>query len=566
MSSKERSKRLNESQRLDIIAKLSKPNPPSKRSVARVYEVSEGAIRKIWENREAIQQRCALMSQESKTQTFRASVPRFSEIEDKLYVWIDSMRRANMPVPPSLAIVKAKQIAAELSISQDDFKASWQWFNRFRARHGLQKVLLHGEGAEVQKDDPELLAALSDLSAIIEQYDPENVNNMDETGLFFRLLPRYTLLMPYEDVSSTRGKKKAKERVSLIVCANATGTHKITCTLIGKLKEPACIKNREWPLKYLHQNKAWMDVGTCWKWFNEVFFLEVKKRTGRRVLLLMDNAPGHFECFERDNVKVAFFPANCTSWKQTCDLGIIAALKKRYKYLYLKEVLEFYELDENSKSHKKEQSKRLRRGAAGVAYGNPAHLLDAALFVKDAWDAISASTIKNAFKKADLLKLDDCTTEEIDEIAPDILHNFKSLNISITKDELEQFMHIDDESSEQFALAILEDVNEVLTDLPSEYVPMDIDEGDDANDAVESIDSIDFHGFDELYNIVQNVEDQLLCADVRDEAGDAFDELRNSFDNFQRKLRKVTLQAKRRRMQNMKQLTLNDMFAQSSSS
>ena len=169
MSSKERSKRLNESQRLDIIAKLSKPNPPSKRSVARVYEVSEGAIRKIWENREAIQQRCALMSQESKTQTFRASVPRFSEIEDKLYVWIDSMRRANMPVPPSLAIVKAKQIAAELSISQDDFKASWQWFNRFRARHGLQKVLLHGEGAEVQKDDPELLAALSDLSAIIEQ-------------------------------------------------------------------------------------------------------------------------------------------------------------------------------------------------------------------------------------------------------------------------------------------------------------------------------------------------------------------------------------------------------------
>ena len=217
-----------------------------------------------------------------------------------------------------------------------------------------------------------------------------------------------------------------------------------------------------------------MDVGTCWKWFNEVFFLEVKKRTGRRVLLLMDNAPGHFECFERDNVKVAFSPANCTSWKQPCDLGIIAALKKRYKYLYLKEVLEFYELDENSKSHKKEQSKRLRRGAAGVAYGNPAHLLDAALFVKDAWDAISASTIKNAFKKADLLKLDDCTTEEIDEIAPDILHNFKSLNISITKDELEQFMHIDDESSEQFALAILEDVNEVLTDLPSEYVPMDM--------------------------------------------------------------------------------------------
>jgi len=28
---------------------------------------------------------------------------------------------------------------------------------------------------------------------------------------------------------------------------------------------------------------------TCWKWFNEVFLPEVKKRNGRWVLLLLDN-------------------------------------------------------------------------------------------------------------------------------------------------------------------------------------------------------------------------------------------------------------------------------------
>ena len=59
------------------------------------------------------------------------------------------------------------------------------------------------------------------------KYDLENVYTMDETGLFFWLLPRYTLLMPFEDVSSTRGKKKSMEQVSLVVCLNATGTHKI---------------------------------------------------------------------------------------------------------------------------------------------------------------------------------------------------------------------------------------------------------------------------------------------------------------------------------------------------
>jgi hypothetical protein len=119
-------------------------------------------------------------------------------------------------------------------------------------------MLLHGEGAEVDKNDPELLSTLEELYSIIAQYDPENVYNMDEIGLFFRMLPRYSILMLNEDISSTRGKKKAKDRVSLIVCANALGTHKIPCVMIGKLKEPACIKDRHWPVLYFNQAKAWM--------------------------------------------------------------------------------------------------------------------------------------------------------------------------------------------------------------------------------------------------------------------------------------------------------------------
>ncbi len=138
-------------------------------------------------------------------------------------------------------------------------------------------MLFHEEGAEVNKNDPELLAALKELYGIIAQYDPKNVYNMDETGLFFQLLLRCSLLTPNEDISTTKGKKKAKDRVSLIVCTNASRTHKIPCALIGKPKEPAYIKDRQWPIPYLNQVKAWMDVETCWKWFNEVFYLEVKK-------------------------------------------------------------------------------------------------------------------------------------------------------------------------------------------------------------------------------------------------------------------------------------------------
>jgi len=120
------------------------------------------------------------------------------------------MRHARLPILPSLAIAKAKNIAFTLSISDSDFKASWQWLNRFRARQGLQKMLLHGEGVEVDKNDPELLLALEELYSIIVQYDPKNVYNMDEIGLFFCLLPTYFILMLNENISSTRGKKKRK--------------------------------------------------------------------------------------------------------------------------------------------------------------------------------------------------------------------------------------------------------------------------------------------------------------------------------------------------------------------
>jgi transposase len=124
MSKKPNGKRLNESQRCEVIAKLSKTDAANKKAIAREYDVSEGAIRKVWDKREQILERFALMSNEAKEKTFRSSIGRFTELEDMLYIWIDSMRRANLPVPPSLAIAKAKSIALSLSIPETDFKAS----------------------------------------------------------------------------------------------------------------------------------------------------------------------------------------------------------------------------------------------------------------------------------------------------------------------------------------------------------------------------------------------------------------------------------------------------------
>jgi hypothetical protein len=57
MSKKPNGNHLNESQRYEIIAKLNKTNAPNERAIAREYDVSEGAIRKVWDKRKQILER-----------------------------------------------------------------------------------------------------------------------------------------------------------------------------------------------------------------------------------------------------------------------------------------------------------------------------------------------------------------------------------------------------------------------------------------------------------------------------------------------------------------------------
>jgi len=293
-----------------------------------------------------------------------------------------------------------------------------------------------------------------------------------------------------------------------------------------------------------------MDVETCWRWFNEVFVPEVKRRTGRPVLLLMANALGHFDAFEHDNIRVVFFPPNCTSWKQPCDMGIIAALKKRYKYLYLKDILDFYKLDEQLKQQKRELGKRLRRGATGVSYENPAHLLDAASYVKEAWDSVSSSSIKNTFNKAELMNLESepGVESENNVIATELTQTIKSLNLSINQLELVEFVHINDESNEEYAAVVLEDVEELLESMKINEAGLDEDiDVNQPEQIVESQDRVEFHGFESLYKQILDIEDQLLCSNVQTEAEEAFDDLKKSFQGFQAKVRAVVLKARRKK-------------------
>ena len=160
----------------------------------------------------------------------------------------------------------------------------------------------------------------------------------------------------------------------------------------------------------------------------------------------MDNAPEHFQEFIRENIKVIW---NCTAWKQPCDLGIIVALKKRYKFLYINNVPEFHEHADEAKNALKMQEKSQRRGAAGVAYGNPAYLLDAARYITKTWNAISQQTIKNAFIKADLKIWSQIEEEPSNDIVDigELISRFNNVKISLTSEDIENNIQLDHENN-----------------------------------------------------------------------------------------------------------------------
>jgi hypothetical protein len=125
-------KHLNNSQWLEIIAKLQKPNPPSKQAIACAYCVSESAIRRLWGHKDSIFKCTEHVPESTRSSTFCVSQACFPELEDQLLLWVDTIRHLKLELPPTLVMAKSVAIARSLNIDENEFKASWGWIQDFR--------------------------------------------------------------------------------------------------------------------------------------------------------------------------------------------------------------------------------------------------------------------------------------------------------------------------------------------------------------------------------------------------------------------------------------------------
>lgn len=143
-------------------------------------------------------------------------------------------------VPLSLAVLRAKteQIATSLSVTA--FSASNGLLKNWAGRRSRRTTPVNCHVDQVNVE--EAAARLADIRRQLEGVDPDFIYNVDEKWRLHRYLPSRSY-MPSADQGRARRSKVmlVKDRVTLTLCCNATGSHKLPITMIGKAAHAAML-------------------------------------------------------------------------------------------------------------------------------------------------------------------------------------------------------------------------------------------------------------------------------------------------------------------------------------
>ena len=155
---------------------------------------------------------------------------------------------------------QAKKISHAIHGPQRDSGLSRGWLWRWQKRHGIGQVKICGE---VRSADLEAAAAFPiQFGQYIkeEQLQEEQIYNCDETALYWRMLPDKTIAVK-NNPDKDEGFKIIKDRVTFLLCTNATVSQKIKPLAIGRYRSPRCFQHinmSNLPIQFVSSANAWM--------------------------------------------------------------------------------------------------------------------------------------------------------------------------------------------------------------------------------------------------------------------------------------------------------------------
>lgn len=333
---KRKHKTLSLRQKHEIIEKLKNGRSPLQ--LATEYGVGRSTITDIKKKKSKIEQYMKSHEAES-SQRLTLKQAENPNVESALYTWFLQQRSRNLTISGEILQEKAKYFYNEIT-GRDDFAASAGWLDNFKKRFKIRQLTITGEklSSDFSAVDPFQKLFLEKVQEL--NLNPHQICNADESGLFWRVLPTKTLV--HKDEDSAPGRKRSKERITFMPCANASGSHKLKMLVIGKAANPRAFKDcrYELPVVYKNHGSAWMTQEIFRQWFHDNFVPAVQAHLKEinlppKALLLLDNAPSHppeIELRSRDGlITVLYLPPNCTPLLQPIDQHVIQAIKMHYR-------------------------------------------------------------------------------------------------------------------------------------------------------------------------------------------------------------------------------------------
>jgi hypothetical protein len=150
------------------------------------------------------------------------------------------------------------------------------WLTCFKMCYGIRRLDVNGEKMSADKEGAEKYFELFQKLVEKHKLTTEQVYNADGTVFLYCCLPYSTLAGGGGVIAS--GHKSSKERLTVLVCANAAGTHKLKLFVVGKFKNPRAFKNvQHLPVDYKAQTSAWMNLELFRYWFHHIFIPAVEE-------------------------------------------------------------------------------------------------------------------------------------------------------------------------------------------------------------------------------------------------------------------------------------------------
>ena len=277
----------------------------------------------------------------------KGGVTSFSKPEE-LVDWVISLRKEGMAISMNMAVIKAQQLDPE--VRRKSASARYACIRRRMRSHSL---VMRAKTHDAQRPPGEVIQDakyfMEDIRPIVATRNKKYVLNMDQTPVFFSMVPRTTLQPQGSRSVNVWSSSGSTIRCTVAVTVTAAGEY-LTPLIVFKGTENGRI-NRELSTYqtdcfYATQERAWMDERVMLQWVEQVlkpWASEVPE--GEVPYLLLDSYKCHLmtsvvSAIQKLGIEVEHIPGGLTGLVQPVDVGINKPLKNRIRSMWEEYMLE----------------------------------------------------------------------------------------------------------------------------------------------------------------------------------------------------------------------------------